>query len=47
MTLVSVGIYNNCIMFIGTSNSKQLKEKYDIIYNNLITITTDHQNVLK
>ncbi|KAF0766000.1 odorant receptor 46a-like, partial [Aphis craccivora] len=38
----SIGAY-----LCGTSNSIQLKEKCDIIYNDLITIITDHQHVIK
>ncbi|KAL4107598.1 hypothetical protein QTP88_017923 [Uroleucon formosanum] len=32
---------------IGTNNLIPLKEKQDILYNDLITIMTDHQNVLR
>jgi len=45
--VISQCIYNNCVIFTGTSNSIQLKEKHGILYNDLITIMTDHQNVLK
>jgi len=40
-------IYNKCIIFTGNGNSMQLEKKCDIIYNDLITILADHQNVIK
>ncbi|XP_060876259.1 odorant receptor 46a-like [Metopolophium dirhodum] len=46
-TIKSLG-HEICTMDnMRTSNSIQLKEKHGILYNDLITIMTDHQNVLK
>ncbi|CAI6364119.1 unnamed protein product [Macrosiphum euphorbiae] len=46
-TIKSLGHEIRTRDIMRTSNSIKLKEKHGILYNDLITIMTDHQNVLK